>query len=132
MTNFMDALNNVMKIQERYLYRKNSRETSIAAAQSVMPTMSDTHIEVLNYAFDAGYGGFTDIELMNNFNSVTSTYRSRRAELTEVGLLVDSGVRRRHPERGNTRDHIVWKHKEFIWNDDTRVDEGFRGAESRL
>ncbi len=52
MTNFMDALNNVMKIQERYLYRKSSRDTSIEAAQSIMPTMTDRHIEVLTYAFD--------------------------------------------------------------------------------
>ena len=123
MTNFMDALNNVMKIHERYLYRKSSRDTSIEAAQSIMPTMTDRHIEVLTYAFDAGYGGFTDIELMNHFKSVTSTYRSRRAELTEVGLLVDSGVRRRHPERGNSRDHIVWKMKEFMVDDHCRTYE---------
>jgi phosphosulfolactate synthase (CoM biosynthesis protein A) len=111
---FIEALNNVMAIQERYLYREKSRDTSIEAARSVMPHMSETHERVLSYAFDCGYSGFTDVEMANHFNCLTSHYRSRRAQLTEAGYIVATEVRRRHPERGNNRDHIVWKHKDFI------------------
>jgi len=113
MPTFTQALQNVMNIQSRFLYRKNSRETSIAAALSVYPKLREVHVEVLEYAYDRGYDGFTDIEMNNALFLETSNFRSRRSELTIKGFILDSGIKRGHPERGNKRMHTVWIHKDF-------------------
>lgn len=111
--NFTDAIKNMLAIQERQLYRKKSKETSIEAAQSIFPRMTELHTEVLRYAFDCGYGGFTDVDMNRHFNTEMSTYRARRSELEKAGLIVDSGHRVIYPERGNKRRHTVFISKEF-------------------
>lgn len=110
---FVGALENIMKIKERDLFRTNAKVTSIEAAQSVFPNLRELHIEVLIYAINQGYNGFTDIDLNRFFNTEMSTYRARRSELEKAGLIVDSGRRVKYPERGNNRSHTVFVAKEF-------------------
>ena len=109
---FINELTEVSKINQRFMYRRNSRETSIEAARSVHPSLSAIALEVLRYAYDQGYAGFTDIQLAIDLECDTSTYRSRRADLTRLGFIVDNGNRVKHLARNN-RNHIVWIHKEF-------------------
>lgn len=114
--NFINSLNdevkNLSKINERFMFRRESRETSIQAARSVHPNLSAIALEVLRYAYDQGYAGFTDIQLAIDLECETSTYRSRRADLTRLGLIVDNGNRVKHLARNN-RNHIVWIHRDF-------------------
>lgn len=110
---FIGALENVLKIQERDLFRHNAKKTSIEAAQSIFPHLREIHIAILEYAIDRGYGGFTDIDLNRHFNTEMSTYRARRSELEKAGLIVDTGRTVKYPERGNNRGHTVFIAKEF-------------------
>lgn len=110
---FVEALDKIMKIQERDLFRTNAKITSIEAAQSVFPNLRELHIEVLRYAIDRGYNGFTDIDMNRHFKTEMSTYRARRSELEKVGLIIDTGRRVKYPERGNNRKHTVFVAKEF-------------------
>ncbi len=72
---FINELTEVSKINQRFMYRRNSRETSIEAARSVHPSLSAIALEVLRYAYDQGYAGFTDIQLAIDLDCETSTYR---------------------------------------------------------
>jgi hypothetical protein len=110
---FVGALENILKISERDLYRQKAKTTSIEAAQSIFPHLRKLHIEILRYAIDMGYNGFTDIEMNRHFNTEMSSYRARRSELEKAGLIVDSGRRVKFPERGNNRNHTVFVAKEF-------------------
>jgi hypothetical protein len=110
---FVGALEKVLKIQERDLFRKNAKVTSIEAAQSIFPKLRELHIEILSYAIDRGYNGFTDIDMNRHFETEMSTYRARRSELERAGLIVDTGRRVKYPERGNNRSHTVFVAKEF-------------------
>ena len=110
---FVGRLENILKIQERDLFRQSAKKTSIEAALSVFPNIGDLHIAVLSYAIDQGYNGFTDIDLNRHFETDMSTYRARRSELERFGLIVDTGRRVKYPERGNNRSHTVFVAKEF-------------------
>ena len=103
----------IMDIQQRDLFRHGAKQTSIEAAQSVFPHLREIHIEILKYAIDQGYTGFTDIDLNRYFKTEMSTYRARRSELEKAGLIVDTGRTVRYPERGNNRGHTVFVAKEF-------------------
>jgi hypothetical protein len=60
--------------------------------------------DILNYV--SRYpGGVTDLDIQTFFNDQGSTYRTRRAELTERGLLKDSGERMR--QQGRRR--VLWQ-----------------------
>ncbi len=95
---FINELTEVSKINQRFMYRRNSRETSIEAARSVHPSLSAIALEVLRYAYDQGYAGFTDIQLAIDLDCETSTYRSRRADLTRLGYIVDNGEEEEEPK----------------------------------
>lgn len=115
---FVGALENVLKIQERDLFRQGAKKTSIEAARSIFPKLNDIHIAVLEYAIDQGYGGFTDIDLNKHFDCVTSTYRSRRSELEDAGLIMATNRTVIYPERGNRRLHTVFVAKDFKLEND--------------
>jgi hypothetical protein len=59
---------------------------------------------VWNELVKAGTNGMTDFELEEIFGNHGSTYRTRRSELTEQGLIIDTG--RTRVQRG--RNRIVW------------------------
>lgn len=91
------------------LHRLNDPVTSREAAEAVYPAINKIQQHVLNYAEGKRKFGFTDIQLNDYFGSTSSTYRSRRAELTAMGLIVDSG---RTMLVGKKR-HTVWVHRDF-------------------
>lgn len=91
--------------------RKTDPETSHQAAEVVTPGTKTIRTQVEAYAFGRNDKGFIDEELSRAAGEENkSSYRTRRAELTEAGVIVDSG-RRRQNDGG--RDCIVWVHRDF-------------------
>ena len=105
---FGDALMQVQALSIR-LHRNQDHDTSIAAAEAIAPKINEIQSQVLAFANNQP-DGFTDVDLNKFFNSTGSTFRTRRKELVEKGLIVNSWKR----ERINGRMHIVWILKEFL------------------
>jgi hypothetical protein len=105
---FGDAM---MKVQELSikLHRKHDHDTSIGAAIAIAPKLNEIQLQVMAYANNKP-NGFTDVDLNKFFNCTSSTFRTRRKELVEKGLIANSWKR----ERVNGRMHIVWISKEFL------------------
>lgn len=80
--------------------------TSLEAYESVTPKLNSIQKEVLALFKEVGEDGLTDEELSNLMGSNASTYRTRRSELVQKGVLVDSGLRRKLL---SGRNAIVWK-----------------------
>ena len=84
--------------------RASDPATSFAAGISAINNLK----ELQRIVYDVHCGnpqGLTDYELEELCENHGSTYRTRRAELVEVGLLYDSGQTRLI----NGRKRIVWK-----------------------
>lgn len=88
------------------LFRRKSKDTSIAAAASIAPEVPNIQAQVYAYAKQRGGQGFTDDQLNEHFKTTKSTYRSRRADLVEQGLIIDTGIRAKN-EGG--RFTIIWR-----------------------
>jgi hypothetical protein len=88
------------------LFRRKSKDTSIAAAVSIAPEIPNIEAQVYAYARSRGNNGFTDEELNEHFKTTKSSYRSRRADLVEQGLIADTGVRTKN---AGGRFTIVWR-----------------------
>ena len=93
------------------LFRRESRQTSIDAAQSIVPSLTEIQNAVLQYA-NSMPTGFTDDQMNRHFQSYGSTYRTRRAELTAKNLIVDSGKLARLPSGRNATVWLLAKYKE--------------------
>ena len=78
----------------RGLSRGSDPQSSRDAARIVVPRLNEIQAAVLSAVRQAGPAGMTDFELDAHFNCRKSTYRTRRAELVEKKLIVDSGIRR--------------------------------------
>lgn len=87
------------------LHRRKDPDTSRAAAAAILAQLPHLQQAVYAYALMRGADGFTDEEMLAWFKSHSSTYRSRRSELTRAGLIVDTGRRRLLSTR---RHAIVW------------------------
>ena len=94
------------------MHRHDDPHTSEEAALAVAPHLNEIQREVEAYATRCGYFGFTDYELNIHFMTTGSTYRSRRAELADMGVIVDSGKVKRKGENG--RNHTIWMHRDFV------------------
>ncbi|MBX9840906.1 MAG: hypothetical protein K2Z80_03755 [Xanthobacteraceae bacterium] len=77
---------------------------SPARAARIASTISDTQRLVLDFIRSHGASGCTDLDIQRRFGDHGSTYRTRRAELTVLGRVRDSGVR--VTQDGGRR--IVW------------------------
>jgi hypothetical protein len=73
--------------------RVSDPSTSHEAAARIATTMSDTQKLVLDFIRSRGTSGCTDLDIQRRFGNHGSTYRTRRAELTALGLVRDSGLR---------------------------------------
>ena len=78
-------------------------DTSRAAAESIRKTVGKGHRLVIHKL--QSFGGLTDEELQHITGLGPSTERPRRIELVQMGMVVDSGVRR-HTKSGRTA--TVW------------------------
>lgn len=88
------------------LFRKDAKDTSVEAAQSIMLALPNIEAAVYEYAAMQGTKGFTDDEMNDHFETHKSTYRARRATLVDKGLIEDSGLRVKSP---NGRNMTVWR-----------------------
>ena len=87
--------------------RRDDIDTSHEAAEAVTPHIRELQARVLAFAKDRGAAGFTDVDLNRHFGTGLSTYRTRRSELVDKGLIEDSGERVRAGESG--RRHALWR-----------------------
>jgi hypothetical protein len=88
------------------MFRRDAQDTSVQAAESIAPSVPKIASIVFEYAAMRGSQGFTDEEMNEYFETHKSSYRARRAELVDRGLIEDSGVRVKGP---NGRNMIVWR-----------------------
>ena len=77
----------------RPLTRVSDPSTSHEATTHIATTMSDTQKLVLDFIRSRGASGCTDLDIQRRFGNHGSTFRTRRAELTALGLVRDSGAR---------------------------------------
>lgn len=91
--------------------RQTDPPTSHKAAREVTPHTDTLRADVERWASGRGPEGFIDEELSVAFDAAdSSSYRTRRAELTQAGVIVNTG---RHRLNGNGRSCIVWMHRTF-------------------
>jgi LmbE family N-acetylglucosaminyl deacetylase len=86
-------------------------EESLAAADQIILHLTSTQADVIEHFMTVGPRGLTDRQLTEQFSlDGSSTYRSRRAELTALGLVVDSGRRRYRPQNraGQRLSETIW------------------------
>lgn len=92
--------------RERALYqlhRKSDPVTSRMAAATVLPKLTKIQSEILAWARGRT---FTDLDLVAAFpNLGPSTLRTRRSELRDAGLILDTGLFEVH----SGRRHTVWQ-----------------------
>lgn len=89
--------------------RNTDPVTSHQAAATVSKKLTDLQVQVRVELGAAGRAVLTDFELESLCGSHGSTFRTRRAELVERGLVVDSG--RKKLINGSNR--IIWVAVEF-------------------
>ena len=80
-------------------------ETSRAAAEQIEPRAATLRRAVLDFLRARGAQGATDEEGMTALAMAGNTYRPRRIECFQAGLIVDSGLTR--PTRSG-RQAVVW------------------------
>lgn len=97
--------------EARKLHRVHDPDTSREAAASIAEKRTKLQGMVEEYAKRIGPVGFTDQQLSDFFGTAGSTYRTRRAELTDRGTIVDSGFR---SPADSGRRMIVWVHRDFV------------------
>ena len=108
MSNLHPAFSFIEKIAT--MHRISDPDTSREAAASVLPHLNAIQQQVLDYAQSRGKHGFTDVLMNTHLNAEgKSTYRTRRAELTALGFILDTG---RTLQIGSRR-HTVWVHRDF-------------------
>jgi len=82
--------------------RRGDPETSLEAAEGIAPRMNALRQVVLNHF--AVRGDMTDLQLQILCANHGATFRTRRAELVQMGLIRDSGRRTVQLKR----NRIIW------------------------
>ena len=93
--------------QPRAVARRDDLDTSHLAAEDITPRIRILQAAVLSFAASCRPFGFTDPAMNDHFDTHSSTYRTRRAELVVLGLIEDSGERVCIGPSG--RKHAVWR-----------------------
>lgn len=86
--------------------RHGDPDTSHDAAAETTHRIRALQQAVLAFAAQCS-AGFLALDLNDHFGVTSSTYRTRRSELVDKGLITDSGERRAVGGKG--RKHAVWK-----------------------
>ncbi|RYD66024.1 MAG: hypothetical protein EOP83_06005 [Verrucomicrobiaceae bacterium] len=89
------------------LARNTDPSTSHEAASAILKDRTAIQRRVMEEFDKAGAYGLTDYELEDRCGSHNSTFRTRRAELVDLGHVRDSGKKRVHRELNN-RQRVVW------------------------
>lgn len=89
----------------------NGTDTSRAAAEQIEPRRPNLRGLVLDFVRACQYRGATIDEITLHLKMQMQTVCARRNELGKLGLVADSGQRRR-TRSGNTA--IVWIAKEYV------------------
>lgn len=84
--------------------RRSDPSTSHEAAEKIVPKLGDLQRRVLAELRAAGAVGLCDLELETRCGSHGSTFRTRRSELVDLGLVRDSGRK----IVLNGRNRVVW------------------------
>lgn len=79
--------------------------TSREAAKAIAPSAQTLRGQVLAWFRSLGEHGATDEQLCDHFGGTPGTWRARRIELTQAGLLRDSSNTR---EARSGRQAVVW------------------------
>ncbi len=80
-------------------------DTSIAAAEAIRPSVNGLRARVLQF-IQGQCSGATDEEIQGALQMGGSTERPRRRELVQLGLVLDSGLRR---PTASGKKAAVWK-----------------------
>src|SRR5512143_9354 len=93
--------------EPRQIVRREQPHTSFEAASDVISKLGKLQREV--YAVICLYGPLTDLDINNRCAALhgkraESTYRKRRCELVERGLVVDTG----RTLRQEGRNRVLW------------------------
>ena len=99
--------------EPRAVARRGDLETSHLAAEDITPRIRILQAAVLSFAASCRPFGFTDPAMNNHFETHSSTYRTRRAELVGMGMIEDSGERICIGVSG--RKHAVWRITDRGW-----------------
>lgn len=100
------------RMDDRAHARSTDPGTSHAAADAATLGIERQRRLVLEFAHQRGSQGFVDAELEERHpDESPSGLRTRRSELVERNLVLDSGMRRRWGDSPNQR--IVWRHRDY-------------------
>ena len=92
--------------------RRSDPATSHRAADVVTPVLNAIQRQVEQYA-KSKLSGFLDVDLVAAFPDMgPSTLRTRRSELSDRNIILDSGKRQK-PD-GASSPHTVWIHRDYV------------------
>lgn len=94
--------------------RRDDPVTSHQAADAASADIETARSKVETYAKQRGAKGFTDAQMSHDLGDDGSTLRSRRSELTDALVILDSGRTDRFQD--SERERIVWVHRDFVPN----------------
>lgn len=94
--------------------RRTDPDTSHEAADAATVEIKGKRALVERYARGVGPAGFMDIQMSEALGDEGSTLRTRRSELTEQNIILDSGRRGRWGD--SARERIIWVHRNFVDN----------------
>lgn len=86
--------------------------TSHEAADAATVEIKTKRAMVVRFARGAGPAGFMDAQMSESLGDDGSTLRSRRSELTEANIILDSGRRGRWGD--SARERIIWVHRNYV------------------
>lgn len=109
--------------------RRSDPVTSHQAADAASAEIETARAKVEAYARQRGAKGFTDAQMSHEMGDDGSTLRSRRAELADAGLILDSGRTDRFQD--SERERIVWVHRDFVPNAPPLADAGRASSRAR-
>lgn len=94
--------------------RSTDPQTSHEAADAITPHVPILRQRVHIYAHARGSMGFCDAQMETEIDEPGSSLRTRRAELTERNIILDSGRTMKFGD--SPRERIVWVHRDFVDN----------------
>lgn len=99
-------------MDDRAHARRGDPATSHRAADVVTPGLNAIQRQVEAFAIEK-FGGFLDLDLVAAIPDLgPSTLRTRRAELVDRNIILDSG-NRKTPE-GHASPHTIWIHRNYV------------------